>query len=397
MRILMFTAYFPPQYSGAAKQAIALAKLLRDRGHLVEFATVRWPGLAASDQFEGFAVHRLEQGGGTRHREFRLWWSLFRFCSGRARDFEIIHSHGAYYTNSFVGPLARWLGWKSLAKASLADNDLHGVGKSWCGMLHARFLKKIDVCLAISRDLEREFLQAGIARDKVHYLPNGVDTARFHPLDPQAKAGLRRRLGLPAGRRLVLTIGVFDQRKNIGWLMEQWAGNRAFGTGAQLVAIGPRSREDAGGVFFAGLQRLSAAHPELLRMQDHVDDIELYYQAADLFILPSHSEGMPNVILEAMASGLCCVATRVSGVTDLVQEGRTGHTFIPGDAASLQAALELAVADTGGSLGRAARALAETSFSLVALAQRYEDLYGNLTAGRNNPPRPEICESPDHA
>lgn len=380
-RILMFTTYFPPQYSGAAKQAISLAKVLRERGHHIEFATVRWPGLAARDEHEGFAVHRLEQGRGTRHREFRLWWNLVRFAMAHRREFDIIHSHGAYYTNCFVGPLGRLAGWKSLVKASLADDDLHGVDASLAGRIHGMFLRSINACVAISCDLEREFQEAGVTGNRIHYLPNGVDTDRFRPAAPGEREALRRELELPVEQPLVLAAGVFDRRKNIGWLMEEWARHNGFGTGALLLAVGPQAREDADGSFIASLRELAGRNGQNIRMMGQVNDIERYYRAADVFVLPSHSEGMPNVVLEAMASGLPCVASAVSGTLELVEEGVTGFTFAPGDGSGLGDAVRKSLA-SGDGPGHEARSRALTRYSLMALADRYAALYSQLTTGR---------------
>ena len=109
-RILMYTAYFAPEYSGAALQALTLAKELRARGHHVEFITNRWPGLGDDAVVEGFTVRRLEPGRGRKHREFRLWFNMSRYVWSRRPDFDVLHSHGAYFTNAFIGPLARVLG-----------------------------------------------------------------------------------------------------------------------------------------------------------------------------------------------------------------------------------------------------------------------------------------------
>jgi hypothetical protein len=103
-RVLMYTAYFDPEYSGAALQALTLARELRQRGHHVEFVTNRWPGLAASGVVDGFPVQRLEPGRWRKHREFRLWFNLARYVWRRRHDFDILHSHGAYYTHAFIGP-----------------------------------------------------------------------------------------------------------------------------------------------------------------------------------------------------------------------------------------------------------------------------------------------------
>jgi glycosyltransferase involved in cell wall biosynthesis len=197
MRILMYATYFPPQYSGAAKQAVSLARHLRERGHHIEFVTVRWPGLQERDNFAGFPVQRIEAGRGEKHKELRLWWNLAKYVLKRRKDFDIFHSHGAYYTNSIIGPLTRLAGWKSLIKASLANNDLHGLKRSLSGKTHYTFLRMIDSYVAISRDIESEFQMSGLPPQRIIYLPNGVDTERFHPVTGKEKTALRRALGLP--------------------------------------------------------------------------------------------------------------------------------------------------------------------------------------------------------
>jgi glycosyltransferase involved in cell wall biosynthesis len=373
----MYSTYFPPQYSGAAIQALSLAKHLRRRGHRVEFITVRWPGLKEHDEVEGFPVRRIEEGRGRRHRELRLWWNLIRFVLRRRTDFDILHSHGAYYTNSIVGPLARLVGWKSIVKASLAENDLHGLKGSLAGRIHRAFLGKVDAYVAISHDLEKEFHEAGFPSNKVLFLPNGVDTDRFRPASEEGGKVLREAVGLPTDRPVALTIGVFDQRKNIGWLMEQWVKNKAFGTGALLLAVGPQSREDNDGTFIRSLQKLADDNPDLLRLMTYVEDIEHFYRAADMFILPSRSEGMPNVVLEAMASGLPCIATRVSGVRELIDNGRTGYTFIAGDEEKLGELITMALKERR-AIGLGARKFVQMNYSIDSLARRYDELYSGL-------------------
>lgn len=381
MRILMFSTYFPPQYSGAAKQAISLAKHLQKRGHHVEFVTVKWPGLPERDTFDGFSVYRVEMGRGTRHKEFRLWWNLFKFIHKKRRDFDIFHSHGAYYTNSIVGPLAKVFHWKSLVKASLADNDLYGIKSSLAGYIHYSFLRNVDACVGISHDLQTEFISAGISPEKVYYMPNGVDTARFYPVGPEEKAALHKAFGLPLDRPVVLSIGVFDQRKNLGWLVENWVRQDAFDTNAFLLVIGPQSREDQDGTLIASLKQMAAEKSEILCLMDHVDEIEKLYRAADVFILPSKSEGMPNVVLEAMASGLPCVATRVSGIRELIEEGKTGFTFAVNDVQGFHHALLNILNGNIRNMGKRACERVKKEFSLPVIAERYERLYKKLLAG----------------
>ncbi|AFL75887.1 glycosyltransferase family 4 protein [Thiocystis violascens] len=374
-RILMFSSYFPPEYSGAALQAVTLAKELRARGHHIEFVTQRWEGLSAEDAFDGFRVTRLDCGRGDKHRELRLWWNLYRFLQRRHRDFDFLHTHGAYYRNVIVGPLGHAFKLKSLAKASLANNDLRDLGQTITGRIHLAMLRRVDACLAISRDLEREFIEGGVSAERVHYFPNCVDTERLFPADPHERQALRHRYGLPLDKKIVLYMGVFDDRKNVGWLIREWLRAEGFGLNALLLAVGPRSREDPHGYFKETMSQDALAHPDLLRIEGEVVQVADYYRAADLFIMPSKSEGLPNAVLEAMACGLPCLAANVSGTRELVVDGQTGCLFEPDDVAGLRAALQCGLGSAAQALGAAGRRRVEECFSIRQLADRYVDLY----------------------
>jgi glycosyltransferase involved in cell wall biosynthesis len=377
----MYSSYFPPEYSGAALQAIALAKELRELGHRVEFITQQWPGLTADDAFDGFPVTRLRYGQGSRHRELRLWWNMYRFLQARRGEFDVLHSHGAYYSNAIVGPLANRFGMRSIVKASLADNDLHGAGRSLAGRLHQAMLKRVDACIAISRDLEQEFVAAGVPRERVHFMPNGVDVNKFQPPTPKERERLKAKLGLPLDRKVLLYVGVFDERKNIGWLIREWLAANGFDQSAILAAVGPQSRDDPEGLFRQGLVDEAARHPGLLRIFDKADNVADYYRAADVFVLPSLGEGMPNAVLEAMSCGLPCVAASVSGTRELIEEGVTGFLLHSHSTEELRAGLTQCLGDAGPGMGAVGRARVVSDFSLHSLAKRYEQLYGEILGG----------------
>ncbi len=383
VRILMYTAYFEPEYSGAALQALTLAGELRRRGHHVEFVTNRWPGLAESAVVDGYAVRRIEPGRLRKHREFRLWLNLARYLWARRGDFDILHSHGAYYTHAFIGPLARALGLKSLVKASLANDDLQDLSRAVIGPIHRLMLRRVDACVGTSLDLVDEFLQGGMDPARIRHVPNGVDTQRFRPLPADEAAAVRTRVGLPADQPIALYLGVLDQRKNIEWLAEQWVARDAFGTGALLLAVGPQGRDDPDGRLRARLAALADAHPQRFRLHPFHADVTPYYQCADLLVLPSYKEGLPNVVLEAMASGLPCAAARASGSRELIVDGENGYTFTPDDADGLAAAVRHCLSPRGAEMGATARQLAEQRYSIRAIADQYEALYAELLSGRS--------------
>ena len=114
-------------------------------------------------------------------------------------------------------------------------------------------------------------------------------------------------------------------------------------------------------------------------MLPSLEAIQDAYAAADVFVLPSVSEGLSNALLEAMSSGLAVLGSRVGGTAEAVEEGRTGLLFAPQDEAELAAKLKrfLDEPELAGRLGAAAREKAAAAFSLDRTAEAYERLYAS--------------------
>jgi glycosyltransferase involved in cell wall biosynthesis len=116
------------------------------------------------------------------------------------------------------------------------------------------------------------------------------------------------------------------------------------------------------------------------------DDVPAVLTGFDIFVLSSIAEGMSNAILEAMATGLPVVATRVGGNPELVADGSSGFLVEPGSPAALADALRRYLGDPGllARHGRAARELAQAEFSLDRMVGEYGQLYGRLLARRRS-------------
>lgn len=383
-RILMFARYLPPEYSGAASQALLLARRLRERGHAVSFVSAAWKGHPGPYLVDGFEVTGVPINLKTVHQEFGVWRALWGHLWERRRAIDILHAQGASYTQCIVGPMGRLLGKPSLVKASLAHNDLQSLSGTRVAGIHRAFLGMIDAYIAISADLEQEFAERGLDASKVRRIPNGVDLDRFQPVSAEERRAAAAALGLPVDREIALFVGVFDQRKRIEWLCERWVATGGFGTGMLLVAVGPTSREVYGVALRARLEQWAAAHPDLMRIHAHAADIAPYYHASDCFVFPSSNEGLPNALLEAIACGLPAVATRVSGCNELVRDGVTGSAFDVDDAEGLTAALHSVRGEAGRRMGAAGRRMVLGSFDIGAVATRYEDLYRELMRARRH-------------
>ncbi|WP_200238444.1 glycosyltransferase family 4 protein [Thiohalocapsa halophila] len=385
VRILMFARYLPPEYSGAAAQAFLLAGQLRARGHHVEFATQSWSGQRRDYEVDGFRVTALSMQLQARHQEFSVWRSLAAHLWQRRHAVDILHGQGAYYTQSILGPFGRFLGKPTLVKASLSQNDLSSLTHSTIAPVHRRFLRLVDAYVAISEELQIEFAQKGLRADRVWHIPNGVDTSRFRPVPEAERQRLAAAIGLTASQPIALFVGVFDERKRIGWLMREWVAANGFGTGVHLVAVGPTSRDSYGEALKQELRDLAAAHPRLLSVRDFTPDILRHYQAASLLVFPSLQEGLPNTVLEAMACGLPCVVARASGSRELVQDDVNGATFAIDETAELRDALHRVLLDLP-RLGARSRELAVQHYSIGAITDRYEALYAHLLRQRRGLP-----------
>jgi len=234
----------------------------------------------------------------------------------------------------------------------------------------------VTVCRAFADDLAR----AGVPADRISVRHNMVEP--FTPLPPGELPKLRGRLGIPRDARILLAVGRLSAEKGHADLIEAMALLRDSHPGNFRLIVagdGPERRslerrcsalDLSGSVIFTG----------------HQADIAHYYGIADLFVLPSHSEGSPNVLLEAMAAGLPIVSTAAGGAAELVSHGDTALVVGCRDARAMSLAIGrlLADADLARCLGTAAR-LASGRHAPEAyaawLVQLYQAVAGRPPAG----------------
>ena len=348
------------------------------------FVTVDNTGLPRRDKYEGFDIYRIADGRG-KLSEFVLWWNLFRTLHSLRDRFDIIHASGSTYRNSAVGLIGKTLGKKSLTIVSMAHNDLYEVGRGWAGRAQAFLLGYVDRYVSLSRQITEEIKSLPLDGAKAVEISQGVNTERFFPADALEQARLRQALALPE-RPIALYAGVFDSRKNVEWLVNVWIHNRKRFSGWCLVLVGPTSRdhEDAGLKEKLRVLVSREGIAEDILFRDFSPRPEDYYRAADLFILPSQNEGLPNVVLEAMSCGLPCVVTRISGTTDLIDHEATGMLFTVNDERSFVDAMAPLVDDHGRrkQMGALAAADIQHRLSSEKSAERYLQLYLTMLEGR---------------
>lgn len=175
-----------------------------------------------------------------------------------------------------------------------------------------------DKILSVSEDLKLHITNLGINEEKVHVVPNGVDTVKFKPA---GKAHARDLLNLSQDKNIVLFVGALRKIKGVDYLTE--AAKDFVNTNTDLFMVG---RDD-------GLRKSLEKRAQELKIADHVrftgpvdhEKIPLWISASDILVLPSLSEGRPNVVLEALACEVPVVATNVGGIPEIMIDGETGY------------------------------------------------------------------------
>src|SRR6185369_3975806 len=172
--------------------------------------------------------------------------------------------------------------------------------------------------ICVCSELKRVALELGIADAKASVIGNGVDTAKFRPLD---RAASRAKLGLPAEDRIILSVGHLTERKGFHVLLGAFAQlkDRA---GLKVAIVGDGEMRQA--------LRKQAAD---LGISDRVifpgavgnDALPEWYSASDYFVMASSREGWPNAVCEALACGLPVIGTRVWGMPEIVTDDGLGH------------------------------------------------------------------------
>jgi glycosyltransferase involved in cell wall biosynthesis len=252
-------------------------------------------------------------------------------------------------------------------------------------------MKEADGLLACSRGLARDaqaWATEGLARP-FEVIYNGIDATRFSPArSAEEKTEARRKLGLPEDKKLLLSVATPIALK--GWieLMDAFAALGDAANGWEIVMAGARrNQNDLDLVTEAKSRRISARWLGAVSPQMMPD----LYRASDAFVSASYNEGLSNAMIEAMASALPVVVTRVGGHAEIITDGINGRLVEPRDAAALKSALGAVLTDEGEAerMGRAARERAieigDHRANAAVLFRYFENLLRDLRrVGREN-------------
>jgi glycosyltransferase involved in cell wall biosynthesis len=234
-------------------------------------------------------------------------------------------------------------------------------------------LPRYDHVMTVSPLLSEHCLALGVHAKRLTYLPNGIESQQF--VRQRSVAEAKASLGMPGDQLVLGCVGRLSPEKGVDRAIDTLAAVRQRGVDVALHLIGDGPERDA-------LARQATA----LNLADHIvfhgwqRDARRLYEAMDALLLPSHTEGLPNVVLEAMAMGVPVAATRVGAVPDVLDEGNCGVILDKEDVSDWPTAVEAMLrhdVDTQ-SIIHAARARVEQQFDFQSRVTAELDVYDRV-------------------
>jgi glycosyltransferase involved in cell wall biosynthesis len=253
----------------------------------------------------------------------------------REFGFEVIDAHFAYPDGYAASLLGRWF--KVPVTITLRGTEVPHARHPGKRRRMLRALASAARVFSVAEALKRHLVSLGAEAGKIEVVGNGVDTEIFRPEDKQQA---RARLGIPAGAKVLISVGGLVERKGFHRVIDVLPRLcREFSELVYLIVGGPSPEGDMREALADQVERLGlGGHVRFLGV---VAPAELRWplSAADVFVLATRNEGWANVFLEAMACGLPVITTDVGGNREVVAQDHLGEIVPFGDGAALEAAL----------------------------------------------------------
>lgn len=371
--VVMLVNEFPPISGGSEKQAERLATYMAAQGRAVWVITRHFPGLARREERNGFLILRPASFGLGKMKTITFILGALVSLWQLRKEYTVLHAH-MLFGAAFAGVLAgRVLNKRVVVKlgSSGPSGEVAVSSRTWRGRIRLAALRKwVDKIIVLDKKMEAEALSLGIEPAKVQLISNGIDAAVF-----RVSSELARPENFPPDKVIVLFVGRFVPEKSLPTLIEAFAKAIQLSPQLHLMLVGDGTER-------AMLETLV----EKLEIQKDVTfagkqtDVRSYLAYADMFVLPSKTEGMSNALLEGMSAGLPCLATPVGAARQMLAEGRAGLLLPVGDVDVWAQALSGLADDPTrrASLGQAAYRRVMEAYDFSIIGKRYENLYDAL-------------------
>jgi glycosyltransferase involved in cell wall biosynthesis len=335
-RILLVVPFTKPDYSGSGLNALNFARFLNRQGHPASILTFNRNLRLESNEIIGHVpVHRIPYfNRNLIFKGFSLVFILPAYLKYLFRS-DIILIYGAHIiAYQFLIICGRMMGKRIVFRSLLLGaDDMGTLVKRRSGVVQKtliRLFRKIDLYFAINPVFEETYREYIGKEDRILLCPQGVDHSFFKPSPEEERTRSRKEMGIGDSCFLILSVGYLINRKGFSGIFRVLqeldfefryiiAGEYEFGSDHFMKkhAVQAAELKNEG----------TGALGTKLKLTGPVEDIENYYRVADLLLINSSSEGMPNTLLEAMACGRVVLVKDIPGIRFLVEHMKTGVIF----------------------------------------------------------------------
>ncbi len=395
-RVCMLIESYSPIIGGMESQARTLAMGLQTLGVPLDILTRRAVAeLPVRETLDGVAVHRIGPVGTRCGGRWGMAWTALPWLVRHRRRYDVVFVPG-FRTLGVTAVLARALTGKSCVLKADSRGEISGAffaaglkQRGWSPdalpvrtLMGAwrRQLCRADAFVSMSSEMTDEFVQGGVAADRIETIPNAVNTHAFRPASPDEKARLRMDMGIPAHTTVYSFTGRLVDYKGLPTLLKAWARFQAKAKQVLLLIAG------GGGLDLHNCEAALRAFVVEKKLEfsvtflGEVSDVAPVLQVSDIFVFPTEEEAFGLSLVEAMACGLPCISTTVGGLGDIVRDGHNARAVDAGSVPDLLDALRQLheARSERARLARNAVALARDQYALDRVSRQYADLFGKV-------------------
>ncbi|MDD5688029.1 MAG: glycosyltransferase family 4 protein [Elusimicrobia bacterium] len=358
---------------GAEKQCWLLSKELVKKEVEVIILTQKEKKSPFTEIRDGIKIYYLPGLSLPFFPSFGLFCSTLIFLFLNSDKYDIIHVHMAT-SLSLTAVFAKYgLRKKIILKmgASGRYGEISTSSKGFWRRFKLYCIKKgFDYFIAISKDITKELEEEGFWSNKIVHIPNGVDTEYFYPVKQKEKELIKQKEKL-AGKKIFIFSGRFTPQKNLLFLLKTWKEHKVQVKESVLFLVGEGEEEKKLRLF---IENEKIRDVFFIKSTSQIRD---YYRFSDIFVLPSLAEGISNSLLEAMASGLIVIASKIPANEEIIQNGTNGilvNIDNTKEFSSLLTKVSIHI-DSYSKIGITARQTVEARFSISQVTSRYYQLY----------------------
>jgi glycosyltransferase involved in cell wall biosynthesis len=379
-RICLVTHYFPPHVGGIEKVAFEQSKHLAKMGYQITVLTSKSHKKDADSAVERVKVLHYPALGLAEKIGLPYpipWLKAYPLFKAVIKKCDIVQAHGHPYPSSL---LARKVAKQFKKPFIVTQHNTFIDYDSWLNLVEslndwaigATVLKKADKVIAVSGATREYVLKLGADKKKTSVIYNGVDEEFFHPIDRER---CREKLGLPKNDTIILSVRRLVYKNGLNTLIEAASHlvRKRHNILFLLVGTGPDR-----GFIEKRIKELRLSNNVKLAGLAADEQLPYYYNAADCFVIPSSSgEGLPMVLLEAMACGLPLISTISGGTAEIIREDVNGFLAPPRDSEALAKAIIKAISSREANLaiGKENRRTIEKRFTWDNNMEQLKKIY----------------------